>query len=259
MPTALVGRGVDGVRIAGGELQVGRPGVRTEIEGARPGGAAILGPVHPAFAPAVPERPLGGPQDGVPVPRVHQDPADVLRAGEAHLLPGGAAVAAPIDAVTPADVTSAHVLPGAQPHHFRVGGVEGDRSEGVGRVLVKDRLPGGAAVLRLPEPAGTDDHIPGGAALRVHRDVRDAPAHERRTDAAQLQALDRCRDGAGVGIRGLRGPGGGREQQARDEERGQARAGPERAAMGVGGGWEHGLHPSFMRRPAPPGRRRCEC
>ena len=226
---ALVGRGIDGVRVARGVLQIGHTGVGAEIERAGPGGAAVLGPVHTAFAPSVPERPLGGHQDGVPIPRIHQDLAEVLRAGEARLLPGRAAVPAAVHPVAPADMAPAHVLSGAEPYDFRVRRIEGYGADGVGGVFVEDRFPGGAAVFGLPEPAGTHHHVPGGAPLRVHGDVGDAASHQGRADPAELQSLDRGGDRPGIRIRGLAGgETGGQHERGGEQSRAfPALAGPE--------------------------------
>jgi hypothetical protein len=61
----LVGGGIEGVRIAGIDLEIGGAGVGPEVEDASPGGAAVLGLEDAALASARPERPLGGdPDDG---------------------------------------------------------------------------------------------------------------------------------------------------------------------------------------------------
>src|SRR5207237_68863 len=79
---------------------------------------------------------------------------DVLGVLEAHVRPGLAAVGAPVDAVAEPDTPLGLVLAGAKPDDVRVLRVEGDAPDRVRPVVIEDGAPGGAAVGRLPQPAG---------------------------------------------------------------------------------------------------------
>src|SRR5919106_4809094 len=147
---ALVGRGIDHLRVGGIEFEVGDAGVLVDLERRGPGGAAIGGAVDAALPARRPKRPLGGHENTIAVARVHQDAADVLRPGEAHPLPGAAGVAAAVDPVSPADMAPTDVLAGADPDDVGVGGVESDLADRIGRLVFENGRPGGARVGGLP-------------------------------------------------------------------------------------------------------------
>ena len=194
---ALVGRGVDDVRVRRVELDAGDAGVLVDLERDRPGGAAIRRLVEPAFAAGRPERPFGGDVDDVRVARVDEDARDVLGLAQTHVRPRLAAVQALVDAVADADVAAADVLTRADPDRVRVGRVERDAADRVGGLAVEDRRPRRAGVLRLPHAARADGHVPDVALLRVDGDVADAARHDGRPDVAEGQARQR-----GFGHRG---------------------------------------------------------
>src|SRR5262249_61560617 len=98
---------------------------------------------------------------------------DVLRGGQAQVLPGPAAVGALVHPVPETDAALRLVLAGPQPDDVRVVGVERDAAEGVGAVVVEDGLPALAGVGRFPQAAGGDGDVPHLAVARVHGDVAD--------------------------------------------------------------------------------------
>ena len=201
----LVGGRVHDVGVDGVELDVGHAGVSVDGQDGLPAVAAIFRPVEPALTAGRPERAFGGDEHRVPVARVDQDLADVLRGCEAGLVPGAAAVAAHVHAVAPGHVAPAHILSRAHPHNVRIGRVDRDGADRVGRLIVKDGRPRYARVRGLPDAAGTDRDVPGGGVAWVDRDVGDAAAHERRTDFAEGEALGGLRDEGDVGLHGLGG------------------------------------------------------
>ena len=126
----------------------------------------------------------------------------MLRPGKAHPLPGAAGVAAAVDPVPPADMAPADVLPGADPDHVGVFGVESDLADRVGGLVLENGRPGGAGVGGLPDPARAGGHVPGARNGGMDRDIGDAAAHQAGADAAQRQR------GGGLGQRGFGGLGG---------------------------------------------------
>ncbi len=213
MPAPLVGGGVDHVGVVGGELEIGDPGVLVDGEARRPGGPAVgrsgtrpglLPPTRAALRrrPGRPCRPRGSTR----IRPMCSDLASPIR------LPGPAGVPAPIDAGPPSDVPAADVLAGADPDDVRIGRLERDLADRVGGLLVEDRRQGHAAVGGLPDPARPGRHVPRAGNPRVHGDVGDPPAGQRRADPAQGER------GGGLGDRGIRrlspdraGQGGGDE------------------------------------------------
>ena len=157
------------------------------------------------------------------------------------------AVPAPVDAVPPRHVPPAHVFAGPDPHDVGVGGVDGDRTDGVRRLIVKDGRPGDPRIHGLPDAARSDRDVPGGRVVGVDRDVRDAPSHERRADSAQREPLGGLSDEGDVGLRGLGGGavrGGGERRQRGDGEKGGEGGGPgDVAARGWRGRAVHAVRP----------------
>ena len=189
--TPLIGRRPQDVGVVRMDLEVGRSGVRRNLENECPALAAVGGLEDATLAARRPQRSFRGDPDGVRVARVHDDLADVLGAIESQLLEALAAVPAAIDAVTPANVSTAHVLSGAHPDGVGCARVERHGADRVGAVVVEDRRPGRAGVDRLPDSTGAGGDVPGVRALGVHRDVRDAARHQGRADFAHLERLER--------------------------------------------------------------------
>jgi len=188
---ALVGGRVDHVGVRRVELGARHAGVLVDLERDLPRRAAILRLVEASLATRRPERPFGRRVDHVGVPRVHEDPGDVLRLPEAGVRPGLAAVQALVDTVAGADVTAADVLPGPHPDRLVIARVDRQAADRVGRLLVEDGRPGRAAVLRLPHAARPDGDVPDVAVLWMDGDVADPPRHDRRPDVAEGQAGER--------------------------------------------------------------------
>src|SRR6185436_18710065 len=112
---ALVRRGVEDVGVARVHHDLGDAGVLADEEHGVPRLAAVGGLVEPALAAGLPERALGGHVHHARIPRVDDDPADVLGALEAHVLPALAGVVGAVDAVPVRDAPLAVVFAGAHP------------------------------------------------------------------------------------------------------------------------------------------------
>src|SRR5262249_21183809 len=100
------------------------------------------------------------------------------------MLPGLAPVGAPVNAVPVADAALGLVLPGSQPDHVGVVGVQGGAAQRVGAVMIEDRPPGSPSVGGLPEAAGRGGDVPDTAVARIDRDVSNAARREGRSQAA---------------------------------------------------------------------------
>jgi hypothetical protein len=212
--------GVEDVRVPGIERDVGNAGVVVDCEHVRPGLASVGRPIEAALPSRRPEGPFRRDVHHVPVPRVDEDLADVLGSLEPHLPPGPAAVEALVDAVPPAHVATAHVLASADPYDVGVGRIQGDATHRVGRLVVEDRLPGDAGVLRLPHSPRADRDVPHAAVARADGDVGSPTAHQGGADAAQREAPERLFRHAVVAGRGRgRRRCRGKEQESRQAGR----------------------------------------
>ena len=74
---------------------------------------------------------------------------------------------------------------------MRIGRVDGDVTDRVSALLVKDRLPGDAGVTGFPYATGTHGDIPNAQVLGVPSDISDASRHKSRADIAPFQARQR--------------------------------------------------------------------
>ena len=154
MAPALVRGGVDRVRVARVEQDVGDPGLLADREHPGPGLAEVDALVDAALAAAAPERTVGRHPDDPRVARIDQDAADVLGLLEPHALPRLAAVERAVEAVAVGDAALVVVLAGADPDDVGVLRVDGQGADRIGAFAVEDRRPGGAGVGRLPDAAG---------------------------------------------------------------------------------------------------------
>ena len=234
---ALEGDRVEHVGVAGVQVHVGDAGVLADLEDGGPGAAAVGGLEEAAVAPGRPKAPHGRGVHHVRVPGVDQDPADVLGGAEPGVGPAAPAVQALVDAVAPADAPLARVLARPEPDDVRVGGVDGDRAGRVGRVVVEDGSPGGAAVDGLPDVRRSGGHVPDAPVGGIDDDVGDSAGHEGRADAAEPEGGE---EAGGEGGRGGSGAGLGVEGGGRGgRDRGKGGDGHEHGhSAGAGdGGW----------------------
>ena len=116
--------------------------------------------------------------------------ADVMGVGEAHVLPGLAAVGGLVNAVAPGRTLAIVGFAGADPDDRRIGRRDGDVADGGDAFLVEDRLPGGAIVGGFPDAAGSHADKNN---IRIAFDdceIVDAAAHDRGTDFAEFQRFE---------------------------------------------------------------------
>jgi hypothetical protein len=190
-PVVLPGRGVENFRITGVHDHVGDAGPLAVGKDVFPGLAAVGRLEKPALATGRPQRALRCRVYRIRVGRIDDDLRDVLRFPEAHVLPAAAAVEAAVNTVSKADVAAADVLAGAHPDDLRVGRIENYTTDGVRLFSIKDRLPRRSRIDCLPDTAGPHRHVPGAEVGWVDGDVGDAPGHQSRTDASELEAGQR--------------------------------------------------------------------
>ena len=206
VPAALVGGGVDGVRVARVDRDVADAGVLRDRQDGRPGGAAVARLVQAPVAPGSPQRSLRGHVHDSGVARVDDDPADVLGALQPDVAPAPAAVVGPVDAVSPRHRALAVVLPGPDPDGVGVAGVQRHAADRVGALAVEHRRPRRAVVLGLPDTARRHRDEVAVGARGIDCEVSDATGGERGADAAEREA---CEVLGGHDVR-LRGAGGRR-------------------------------------------------
>jgi hypothetical protein len=191
---ALVGRGVQGVGIAGIHPHLVGAGVVIHVQDALPGVTAVGGLVQAAVAAGAPEWALGRDVDHVGVARIDGDAADVLGFGQADVGPALTAVQALVDAVAKGHRALRVVLARTDPDHIGVVGVHPDGSNGVQTLTVEDRGPGGAGVFCLPHAARGHCHEEAVPLAGRDGEFDDPPGVDGGADVAELQGRQRrCR------------------------------------------------------------------
>ncbi len=154
-------------------------------------------PVFPSVAAAV-QSPVGGGAPGgshgadpdrVGFIAVHDDAVYEPGIFEAGAAPGPAAVDAVVQAAAAVVRVARVALAGADPEFGGVVRVEGDGADGLHRLVIKNGSPGGATVVRQPQPPAGSAHPYLVVVVGVHGDSGDPPAHPRRPDAAGLDTL----------------------------------------------------------------------
>ena len=214
----------DGVGVARVHRHVDGAGVLIDIEDPLPALAPVLRPEDPALLVGPPQIADRRDVHDIRIARMDEDAPDVLAPLEPHVPPGLPAVDRLVDAVPPARRLPVLRLPGADPDQVRIRLVERDGSDGARRLIVEERRPGSAVVLGLPDPSRARAYIEDLRLRLHHRDVRDAPTHERRPELAILE----MRDGRLERGLGMRVPGG-EQGGSRDHGAGE-RVGEEAAS-----------------------------
>src|ERR1017187_12607 len=138
---------VDGLGILRGHRQHAASG-RTIRSGEHfaPGLAAVAGLVNAAFVVIVPQVAGGACVYDVAVLGIDQNLGDVFGILEAGVLPVLAAVDGFVDAVADGDAVAQPAFAGAHPYDFRVGGIDGDRADGLHVGEIEHGLESGSAV-----------------------------------------------------------------------------------------------------------------
>ena len=246
-------RRVEHVRVVPVDHDVDRAGALVAEEDALPAVAAVGRTEDaPLLArhPVLPER---RDVDNGRIGRVDADLGDAVRVAEPDVLPGGARVAAAVDAVAGQDVAADAGLAGADEDEVGVGfGHRDGADRGRGDLEVGDGVPVLAAVGGLPEAAaggaevgflGAAGHAAGGdgAAAAVWAEVAPGVGGE---------------EGGGEGgLLGGEGGGGGREEGGGEEEGGNWGASHGSFPVGAGGGGAsqatEGVEVGTSRRRAP--------
>ena len=158
-----------------------------------------------------PQIPHGGDIRNVGIGRVERDATDVTALREPRMGPCGAPVVAAIDAVAPGRALAVGALAGADPDRGRVDLMHGDGAHGVRAFALEHGRQGDAVVCRLEDAAGGRRYVELGRIGLDDGQVHDPPAHDRRADVAEAQAVE-LGGGEGLGGWGWRGrcgrPGG---------------------------------------------------
>ena len=137
--------------------------------------------------------PLGSHKNCIRVARVDQNFADVFTFLQPHVFETRTRVVADVDSVAETDMTSAIVFARSHPNRVAIARVNRDTTDGVGAVVLKNRIPSRARVGRFPDVARCDGDIPGVGLLLINGQVGNPPRHQRRTDAPQFQTRKRTR------------------------------------------------------------------
>ncbi len=218
MPATLVTAGVQNVGIARVENHVGDPGHVADMKHSLPAPAAVTGAVEPPLAAVGPERTLGGREDRAGIARIDHDPGDVLGAFEPHPGPARTAVSALIYPVPETHAALAVVFARSHPDDLRIAGIDRDRPDRVGTLLVEDRLPGGPGVDRLPDAPRSRHQVPGVRFIPVDGQIVDPTREQSRSDRPQSEPGQHLgRNSCSALGQGARRTGEGAESDGRDE------------------------------------------
>src|SRR6185369_16705737 len=178
----LISRGVKSSGTLRIDCDIDYAGVFVDKQRLRPRLAAIGCLVDSAFAIWPPQVADYRDVNDVWIARVDNDPANMLRIPEPHVLPGLAAVERTIDTVAPRRTLSIIRLAGTDPDDIRVRGRYADVADRRRSLLVEDRLEGRAGVCGFPYAAGRGSYIEGRGVAVDNREVVDASAHVSGTD-----------------------------------------------------------------------------
>ena len=182
------GSGVQDAWVAGVESEVHGARVAVGEEHAQPGFAAILAAVHPAHVAGLIEVAHGGHEYHVGVFGVNADAADVARVGQPDVGPGLARVGRFPHPETRRHVAAHGFLALAGVNHVGVGLAHGYRANGAAEILIRNVLPGAAAVFGAPHAAARRAHVVEVGLARYARDGAHAPAPVR-PNGAPLQPI----------------------------------------------------------------------
>ncbi len=205
LAAALVGGGVERVRVARVHHDFGDAGVLVALQDELPAAPAVARLVQPALRARRPQLAGDGDVDEVAVRRVRDDARDVAALAEADVRPRAAAVGRLVDAVAPPRALPVRRLAGADPDDVRVALEEAERADRVHALALehgrqRDRVVGG-----LPDAAGSARDVDGRRIGFEDGDVGDAAGHRRGADRAEAEGGER---------RGVLGPRGASGREA---------------------------------------------
>jgi len=153
MSAALFACAVNDIGITRIKHHVVDAGVLADIENLFPCFSAVSRFVQSAFTARTPYRSFRCDIYHIAVAGVNGYSAYLTRFLQTHVLPACACVIRAVYAVTPSQCTLMVVFAGTGPDHVVVARVNDDAANGICTVFVKNRFPGGAVVLALPDVA----------------------------------------------------------------------------------------------------------
>ena len=186
---ALVARDQQDLGIGRVHRDLDDAGHGIDLEHPRPALAAVGGLVEAALVVRAPQASEGRHVDRVRIVGVDGDLGDLERLLEARVVPGQAAVRGAVDPVAEGDGVPRIGLARAHPHLGRVGRADRHGADGADALGGEAVLVGDPAVGRVQQAAGRVGDPGLARALRVHRDVGDAPAHVGRSDAPPVEGV----------------------------------------------------------------------
>ena len=196
--SALVGCGVQHVGVTGIHDDIDHAGVLVDLEHPVPGLATVDALVQTAVPARSPQWPHGRHEDDLPVLGMDDDLTDVQRPFQTDVLPALASVHRLVDPVAVGDATLAVVLATADPDDVGIGRIDGETADGIAALVVEDRLPGCAGVVRFPHPTGAGRDVPVIRVTRIDGDIAHATRHQRRADGTKFQTGERIGTPRGV-------------------------------------------------------------
>src|SRR5262249_20200797 len=130
-----------------------------------------------------------GHEHAIRVARIDDDVRDLLGVAQTEMRPRLAAVGGSVDAVADRQVGTRDAFAAADVHDAGIGRRHPNRADRSGRLLVEDRPPRPAEIVRLPDAAVDEAGIED-ARLARHADDRLRPPPAQRPDVAPAQLAE---------------------------------------------------------------------
>ena len=103
--------------------------------------------------------PEHGHENSIGIARVHQNRGDLLAVAQTEMPPGLAAVGGFVHPVAHRKIRPLHSFAAAGVNDVRIGRSNRERADGAGGLVIEDRMPGAADIVRLPNAAVVRSHI----------------------------------------------------------------------------------------------------
>ena len=187
VPTALVGRGIQNIRIALVHMNLIETGVVGYMQNARPRFSAVGRLVDASFAAAVPYRSVGRHIHRIRLCRVDGYHANAFRRLQSHVFPGLPAVQRLVQAIAVGHRPLVVVFSGPNPDGSRVLGIYRHTTDGVGGLVVKNGIKRNPVVFGFPNPAAGCCNVPGVRFLRIDGKVGNPARRGSRTNGPPFE------------------------------------------------------------------------
>src|SRR5262249_40645797 len=130
-------------------------------------------------------------KDDIGITRINHDVGNLTSIFQAHKVPRRTCIGGEIDATASDDIVAQVGFPGSHPNQIWIGRSQGNGADGGRCLLLKNRLPGEAAVLRDPNATSGSASIVDVGLIGNTGDGSDASAAHGRAEVAELDVFER--------------------------------------------------------------------